>query len=422
MKQFMTVLKFEMDNYFKNKSFMITTGILMLILCGVIIIPTLIPGLLGDDGKKEALHNHTSYEEKSEDDTSEKDMLGVFVTKDIKEQAESFLQTMPVEWKFYESEEELKDAIKEDKLEAGFILDSMDKFTYVVNNSSLYDSWSEMFEQSLRKWQKDQYLISQGLTKDQIMQSDVIAIEKNEVVLGKDGVNSYWYTYALVFAIYFLIIFYGQMIAVSVTNEKSNRAIEILVTSVNPNSLIFGKVLAGALAGILQMALILGSGFLSYSIVQNQWGGKLNFLFDIPTEVWIAYVCFGIFSYLLYALLFGALGALVSKTEDISKSATPLMLVYIASFFISIFGMQSFSDSIVMKIASFIPFTSGNAMFVRICMGNVSTWEVVISFLLLAGSCVLTGRFAAKLFRYGTLHYGNPIKLRKAWKNIKIQK
>lgn len=419
MKQFITVLKFEMDNYFKNKSFMITTGILILILCGVIIVPTLIPGLLGSKNEGKETKNGT---ESVEEGISENDTLGIFVREDIKDQAESFLQTMPIDWKFFSSEKELKNAVEEDTVEAGFVLEAMDKFTYIVNNRSLYDSWSEMFQQSLGQWKKEQYLLSKGLTAEQIVESENVSIEKKELILGKDGANNYWYTYILIFAIYFLIIFYGQMIAVSVTNEKSNRAIEILVTSVNPNSLIFGKVLAGALAGMIQMSLIIGSGLISYNMVQDKWGGKLDFLFEIPTEVWIAYICFGILSYLLYALLFGALGAMVSKTEDISKSATPLMLVYIASFFISIFGMQSFSDSIMMKVASFIPFTSGNAMFVRICMGNVAIWEVILSFLLLAGSCVFTGMFAAKLFRYGTLHYGNPIKLRKAWKNIKEQK
>lgn len=416
MKQFITVLKFELDNYFKNKSFMITTGILALILCGVIIVPTLIPGLLGNQNKEKQ-----STTQSTEGEKAKQDVLGIFVQKEIKEQADKFLQTMPIDWKEFESEKELEKAIEEEKVEAGFVLKTMDGFTYIVNNRSINDSWSSLFEQQLGQWKKEQYLLSKGLTSEQIVESENVSVEKQERILGKDSASNYWYTYILIFAIYFLIIFYGQMIAVSVTNEKSNRAIEILVTSVNPNSLIFGKVLAGALAGIIQMFVIVGSGLISYHLVQDQWGGKLDFLFDIPIYIWVSYICFGILSYLLYALLFGALGAMVSKTEDISKSATPLMLVYIASFFISIFGMQSFSDSIMMKVASFIPFTSGNAMFVRICMGNVAIWEVILSFLLLVVSCVFVGIFAAKLFRYGTLHYGNPIKLRKAWKNIKEQ-
>ena len=75
-----------------------------------------------------------------------------------------------------------------------------------------------------------------------------------------------------------------------------------------------------------------------------------------------------------------------------------------------------------MKVASYIPFTSGNAMFIRVSMGSVSTWEVIISAGILVASCVAAGVFAAKIFRFGTLHYGNPIKLGTALKKVKIEK
>lgn len=109
------------------------------------------------------------------------------------------------------------------------------------------------------------------------------------------------------------------------------------------------------------------------------------------------------------------LGALVSKTEDISKSSMPVLMIYIVSFFIAIFGMTD-SNSMLMKVASYIPFTSGNAMFVRASMGSVELWEVLLSGGILAASCVVAGVLAAKIFRFGTLHYGNPIKFRTALK------
>lgn len=122
--------------------------------------------------------------------------------------------------------------------------------------------------------------------------------------------------------------------------------------------------------------------------------------------------------YLLYAFFFGMLGALVSKTEDISKTSMPILLIYMASFFIAIFGMGD-CDSIMMKVASFIPFTSSNAMLIRVAMGSVELWEVLISGVLLAVSCLAAGILAAKIFRFGTLMYGNPIKFTKALKGIK---
>ena len=99
-----------------------------------------------------------------------------------------------------------------------------------------------------------------------------------DVILGKDGINNFLYTYVMVFVLYFLILFYGQMIATSITTEKSNRAIEILVTSVDSTSLIFGKVLAGAIAGLVQTAVILGGAVLSYRFLGSGWNGQLDML------------------------------------------------------------------------------------------------------------------------------------------------
>ena len=323
---------------------------------------------------------------------------------------------IPADWKTYDSKAEVKKAVEAGDVEAGFVMESEVDVTYVVNDLSMYDYLGDMFSQTLSECYKSQYLMEKGLTAEEIAESESFYVNVEEEVLGKDSGENYWYTYVLVFVVYFLIIFYGQMIATSVTTEKSNRAIEILVTSVSSNSLICGKVLAGAIAGVLQAGIILGSGFVSYSVVKESWDGLLDFLFDIPTNVLVIYAVFAVLSYLLYAFIFGMLGALVSKTEDISKSSSPVLMIYIVSFFIAIFGMTSDSNSIVMKIASYVPFTSGNAMFVRVAMGSVPVWEVIISAVLLAASCVIAGVLAAKIFRFGTLHYGNPIKFKTALK------
>lgn len=421
MRQFLTVLKFELNNYFKNKSFVVTTFILALVIAAVVIIPTMIPGLLGDEDKEPesgsvdgvVLDDEVDVEV---DEEVELELLGVCLKEEAGLDAEMVKTIYPAEWTTYEDETAMKEAVEAGELEAGFVIENPTEIIYVVNDLSMYDYLGEMFSQTLAECYKQQYLMDKGLTPEEIAESESFYVNVTEEVLGKDSEQNYWYTYVLVFVVYFLIIFYGQMIATSVTTEKSNRAIEILVTSVNPTSLISGKVLAGAIAGVIQAGIILGSGFVSYGFVKDAWGGMLDFLFDVPTNVLVIYAVFAVLSYLLYAFIFGMLGALVSKTEDISKSSSPVLMIYIVSFMIAIFGMSSDSNNIVMKVASYIPFTSGNAMFVRVAMGSVPTWEVIVSGVILAASCVIAGILAAKIFRYGTLHYGNPIKLKTALK------
>ena len=404
MKQFLTVLKFELNNYFKNKSFLVTTVILALIVAGVIIVPTLIPGLLGDKKTEESQENLTE--------------LGICVNTEDIDNVDKLLEKMPAKWTKYEEEESLKKDVEDGIIESGFVLNSLSDATYVVMNMRVGDQISSEFQNAFIEYQKERYLAERGMTQEDILALDSIQSAVTPEILGKNSAKNYAYTYVLVFCVYFLILFYGQMIAVSVTTEKSNRAIEILVTSVNPNSLIFGKVLAGALSGILQMVVILGSAFTAYGAFREAWGGMLDFLFHIPVKVIISFAFFGILSYLLYAFIFGMLGALVSKTEDISKSATPVTILYVASFMIAMFGLSD-CDSMMVRVASFIPFTSGNAMFIRISMGNVAVWEIIVSAVILLAACVITGILGAKLFRFGTLHYGNPMKFSRALKALK---
>lgn len=416
MKQFLTVLKFELNNYFKNKSFLVTTVLIALVIAGIIIIPTLIPGLLDDlNGGKNAAQGDGTEAVTAGETEEEGDKYGLLAPQKMKDN----LTLFPAEWVEFEDENAMKKAVEKEEIEAGFILTDTGEATYIVNNLGMGDNHiMEQFRQSIIAYEKEEYLKEKGLTQEEIVQSENIFVDVTPEILGKNSVKNYWYTYVLVFVVYFLILFYGQMIAVSVTTEKSNRAIEILVTSVNSNSLIFGKVLAGALAGIIRAVLILGSGFVSYMAVGDAWGGILDMLFDIPSKVLISFAVFGILSYLLYAFIFGMLGALVSKTEDISKSSTPVTLIYVASFLVAMVGLNV-SDSMLIKVASFIPFTSGNAMFIRISMGSVTVWEVVLSLILLAGACVLTGILSAKIFRFGTLNYGNPIKITRALRSIR---
>lgn len=410
MKQFKTVLKFELNNYFKNKSFMVTTILLAVLVVGILVVPTFIPGLLKGGSKEN--------KETQEAEGEVQDTLGFYLSTTEIENPEPLLSMVPAKWRSFDSGDALKQAVEAGEIEAGFILNSSNSVTYVVNNLSMSDTYAELFEAALTQYKKQLYLIEKGLTSAEAAEAESFVVHVTPEILGKNSVRNYGYTYVLVFIIYILIIFYGQMIAVSVTTEKSNRAIEILVTSVNPNSLIFGKVLAGAIAGVLQMVLIVGSGFGAYYAVGDAWGGKLDFLFQIPARVLAAYAVFGLLSYLLYAFIFGTLGAMVSKTEDISKSATPVTLIYVASFLIAMLGMTD-SDSLLMKAASFIPFTSGNAMFIRVSMGSVAVWEIVLSGALLVTCCIAAGILAARLFRFGTLHYGNPIKLTRALKNLR---
>lgn len=416
MKQFLKVLRFELNNYTKNKGFVMTTVLLALLAVIGIAAPTIYQSITGkEEGKQEEVQ-----------EAGTEGKMALAEPGALAGTARAVAERMPqYQWEFIEAEkeealEQVKDLVEKGEAEGGFVLDPDGTYTYVVENRSMQDSAREEFQAALQSVGVNRFLGEKGVDLKEYAAVAARVPVGEDVILGKDGINNFLYTYVMVFVLYFLILFYGQMIATSITTEKSNRAIEILVTSVDSTSLIFGKVLAGAIAGLVQTAVILGGAVLSYRFLGSGWNGQLDMLFNIPGEVWASFLVFGLLGYLLYAFAFGMLGALVSKTEDISKSATPLMLVFIAAFLITMWSLSNV-DSVLMQVASYVPFTSCMAMLARIAMGGVGIGGILLSGGILAASCLLMGWLAAKVFRFGTLMYGNPIKLTRALRQMKNQ-
>ena len=321
-------------------------------------------------------------------------------------------------WTKVESSDEAKDIVKSGKSEAAFILDSLNKYSYLVNNLGFNDTNQVIFENLLVSLNQQFYATENNLDINDFQSAITPSFDSNVTILGKDSSNNFFYVYILIFVMYMMILLYGQLIATSVTSEKSNRAIEVLITSVNSNSLIFGKVIAATLAGFIQIGIVLASGIITYSLNSKAWNGLLDNIFKIPTNILLTFIIFGSIGYLSYSFIFGALGALVSKTEDISSSIAPITIIFMVGFFISMFGLTN-SDTLLVKIASFIPFTSSMTMLVRVALGSVSNFEIIISLLILVVSTILTAFGAAKIYRLGTLMYGNPIKLKNALKWFK---
>ena len=410
MKDLFIVLKFELLNVIKNKAFIISTIIICILLFGGLSVPTI----------KEQFFSSSKDDEVLED--IEEVNYG-FVNKDESEVNTEDYMTRFEAGKLvsFDSEEKLKEKINNGEINFGVIINSPTNYDYIVNNNDMNNNNQFLFEEALIKTFRIKELDKLGLKYGEAENLFNPLIESNIQVLGKDSAKNFLYTYILVFGLYFMIIVYGQLIASGVASEKSNRTMELLITSTKSSNLIFGKVLGGALGGVIQFALVLGTGFFAYRINAAAWDNSLDFIFKIPANVLLTFSIFGILGYLLYAFIFGALGALVSRTEDISASSTPIILMFVVVFFISITGMQN-PDGLVLKIASFIPFSSFMSMFVRVSMGNVTTLEVVISLIILVVTTIAIGFLASVIYRMGTLMYGNRVKLKDLFKLLKSEK
>lgn len=411
MRGFLTVLKFELMSFFRNKVFILSTVIICLMITIGLSIPTIIDVFKSPDKEVE-----DNVEEQGPEDILE---YG-YINKDnainnIEDLEDSLFGRKLIE---FEDERELEKQVELEKIQVGYIIESPTKYQYIVKNNEMIDMDRSIFEEALLRAYKINEFKERGIEYQEIEDILLTGAEYETKILGKDSASNYSYTYILIFALYFVIILYGQLIATSVAGEKSNRAMEVLITSTSSNNLIFGKVIGGALAGAIQFALFILTAGLVYRLNATAWDGMLDFVFKIPGSVLLTFSAFGILGYLLYAFIYGALGALVSRTEDINSVATPVMFLYIGAFFISIMGMNM-PDSLMLKIASYVPFSSFMAMFVRVSMGTVSRFQIIISLIILAITTGLIGLLASAIYRMGTLMYGNPVKLRSVFKLLR---
>ena len=412
MKQFKTILKFELDNYFKSKSYIISTIIICILAAGIMFAPR-----IKDAFKSGSSSSSSSNEENIEDLTK----YAIYDATGIAEEESLKDMFADIHFVFCDSADQVKEMVKSEEAKKGFIVNSLTSFDYVVFNNSMMDQTGYDFKEYMALLNKMDYCRENNLNIDEFLAMENQEIEMNEEILGKDSASNYWYCYALVIIIFMLIVMYGMTIASSVTNEKSNRSIEILVTSTSSTAILFGKVIAGAIATIFQVGLIGGSLIGSYQFNKAYWSSTFQAIFDIPSNVLVTFAIFGIGGFLVYAFMYGALGALVSKIEDLNKTAGTAQMIVTLVYVVSLINLMNV-DGVIIKVLSFLPISSYSAMFARVAMGNVAVWEVIVSAVILYATVILVGIIGGKIFRSSTLRYGNPIKLSNALKGIKKEK
>ena len=438
MKSFFKVLKFELSNYFQSKSYVIMTAVVALIVAVVMFIPTIIRAFDDSDGPS----NNIGIVEDggdiiADDITGEDD--GVKDVEIPAEYDELYLLYDPqnlvkdfsmlenaffAKWEKVSSESEIETRVNNEEAEGGFALKSETEATFYALQIPMTDNRADKFENVFVYMNRVAAFEEMGFDEETIWNIDAYYnayMDIDAVALKKDGTMGFVYAYVLIFILYFMIAMYGNMISTSVTTEKSSRTIEVLVTSTSTNALLCGKVIAGTIASVFQTGVIMGAGVVSYMINKPAWNALINIDIAIPSNVLITFALFGTLGYIFYAFLFGMLGALVSKTEDISKSTSPLLMIFILVFIVTMYSLMV-PDSIWMKVMSYLPFSSCNAMLARVAVGNVEFWEVALSFGVLVASNILVAWIAAKIYRMTTLMYGNPISLKTALKMIKKDK
>ncbi len=321
-----------------------------------------------------------------------------------------------------DSLEEMEAQILDGTAECALVVESLNAYDYYVNNLSMYDRNTETADEVLKQLGQMQAMVDGGLSWEEAEGILSSRVSHEVFSLGKDQIENFFYTYIMIFALYMVILLYGQMVASNVATEKSSRAMEVLITSARPVSMMFGKVLASCLAGFTQLVAVFGSAVLFFNLNKEYWGGTaaVASVFDMPPELLGYMLVFFVLGFLIYAFLYGAIGSTASKLEDINTSVMPITMLFIVAFMVVMYSLADGNvDNILMKICSFVPFTSPMAMFTRIAMSSVPFHEVLISVAILVVSVFGVGVLAARIYKVGVLLYGTTPKLGSILKAIR---
>ena len=403
MKQFGKILKFELKNYAKNKAFIGVTIFLMVVIAIIMFFPR-ITALFESDGTSDSVA----------------DLSVMLVKTDDPTQADMVREAFAASFTDYDVQitdaeiSAIKDKITSGDVECAFVMNGATSFTYYVDNLSMHDMNPDIATGVLQQIYQMNAMIGGGMSPEDAAGVMSIQIEGEVESLGKDQMQNFFYTYIMIFALYMVILLYGQMVAMSVATEKSSRAMELLITSAKPINMMFGKVLAACIAGLIQLVAIFGSALVFYNVNKSYWGDNeiIDSIFNIPPELFVYMLVFFLLGFLIYAFLYGAISSTVSKLEDINTAVQPVTFLFLFGFMVVIFSMTSGRvDSVLMTVSSYIPFTSPMAMFTRIAMSTVPWYEIAISIGVLVASTFGIGVLSAKIYRVGVLMYGTSPKI-----------
>ena len=418
------IIKREFIAKVRNKSFVVMTFLSPLLFVGIAGFVAYLSSMKAET-KRIAIHDKSGL------------FVNEFVAQNDKDSEYRYLDLSAIDV------QALKDSIAEEDFEALIYIPKTNSNKDLENKIELISNNSP----SIIFIEKAQGIIADKLTKDnlELAHLDTLAIKnaKAEVVLnlskasGEEsirGLNEIKIAIggAFGYLIMMFIIIYGNMVMRSVIEEKTNRIVEIIISSVKPFQLMMGKIIGTSLAGLLQFLIwtVIGlslmfaaSVFFGVNIgpasnvspemmhaAQQEFSGTAQMyikeIWNLPiASILISFIIYFIGGYFLYSSFYAAIGAAVDNQTDSQQFLLPIIMPLMLSVYIGFFTVINDPHGTIAVVFSMIPLTSPIVMLMRIPFG-VPWWQIAISVSLLFGTFFGVVWFAAKIYRVGILMYG----------------
>lgn len=407
---FKTIYKFELKSILQKKGFIIST----LVFAAIIFLLTFIPRI----GSNSVLSGLTSnMADKITDNGTKKETNFAVYIEDTSIDKASILSNPILEGSLQtNSEEEIIELVKNDKVQKGLIINDIDNIVVYVKKLAMYERPAHEINEMIDAYKKDSLIKKYRIDQDEFNQAldsselniEIKPLEQNEMAL-------YPIAYASLFIMYMMILIYAQFTTMSVAREKNDRTMELLITSAKPSHLILGKVLASCTSAIIKMIVTILAAHLGMMLNRAYFPvGILKIMTQGFTPLsLLIFLSFFVLGFIMYNMIFAAAGALVDRMEDVNSVIQPIVLLFVVLFLASMFSIN-IPNSKLTELLAIIPFSSPLVMFSSYVMRGTALGIVALSFLLLLITTVLLCILAGRIYRLGSLSYGNKIGLIKA--------
>lgn len=287
------------------------------------------------------------------------------------------------------------------------------------NKVEVYANDVGLFDNSRYQAMAEQMLTASAASK---AGSDVTAILQGSVGFNsttyKDGAEYNGFKQLIapgIFLIlfYILIIMFGNQMLTSTTEEKENRVIEMILTTIKPRALIIGKILSLLVLAMIQIVIILIPVVIAYLFLRDNIGLPELDLANIPLDpirIAIGAVLF-MLSFLLFTGVLVAIGAATPTAKEAGGFwGVVMVLIFGPLYAVTLF--VSSPEAVLVKILSFFPLTAPIPLLLRNAIGNLTPGEAALGIAILAVSAVLALGIAIRMFRFGALEYSKRISLK----------
>jgi len=266
----------------------------------------------------------------------------------------------------------------------------------------------ERIDNPINKVLVEEYFSSKNIPVEELnyarMSVDVSSFKIAEgEEIKEEGYGGLVLSYLFSFLLYISLLMMGSMVMQTVIQEKSNRIVEVLLSSVTSKELMIGKILGAAITGLLQMAIWLSPVIL---VASTSWFIlPENITLDI-TVIQVAYLLVNFFlGLLIFVGLFATVGSIFENPQDAQSGMWPIMMLIMVPFFISMSMIENPTNPVA-NIASMLPFSAIIVMPAKMALVDVPIWQVLVSTLINVATVFAIFPIAGKIYRVGIMMTG----------------